>query len=105
MNYVNAITLPFHLVSSLISTRAGAHTTHQTTQYHGDVVEGPFLRPGQSAANAIIGTTALMRVWDASVSSREQSFTCESLRKRKLSALALYHTELAIESLSQCYAQ
>ena len=33
------------------------------------------------------------------LSSREQSFTHESLRKCKLSALALYHTELAIQSL------
>ena len=37
--------------------------------------------------------------------ARAELYTHESLRKRKLSALALYPTELAIESLSQGYAQ
>ena len=45
------------------------------------------------------------RVWDASVSSREHSlYTRKFAQAQTLSSRSL-HTELAIESLSQGYAQ
>ena len=42
--------ISFHLIFAYRSPRAGAHATHQAAQQHRDVVEGPFLRPEQSAA-------------------------------------------------------
>ena len=42
--------ISFHLIFAYRSPRAGAHATHQAAQQHRDVVEGPFLRPDQSAA-------------------------------------------------------
>ena len=42
--------ISFHLIFAYRSPRAGAHATHQAARQHRGVVEGPFLRPDQSAA-------------------------------------------------------